>query len=231
MADNGLQRTAPNAAAEAKRWVSNHFLRGHFMKAALVVILLLFSGYSFSEEPSVFSNPMAGFTVTKPVGWHYVTAEQNLNNLKAAQLGDKEFQAAMVKYATTPMVAMTKHKEPYDDVNPSFKVNIKPLGQFKGKDPKEIIGVMLPQFQKLFKDFKLVQPPTNVSVTGISSAYTRINYTMEVADIGALPITSELWIIPRGDYFFLVGAGTRQDEKTGSRKEIESIIDTIAIAQ
>lgn len=94
------------------------------MKAAWVVILLLFSGYAASEEPNVFNNPTAGFSVTKPIGWHYVTAEQNLNNLKATQLGDKEFQAAMIKYATTPMVAMTKHEEPYDDVNPSFKVNI-----------------------------------------------------------------------------------------------------------
>lgn len=54
---------------------------------------------------------------------------------------------------------------------------------------------------------------------------------MDAAGIGALPITSELWIIPRGDYFFMVGAGTRQDEKTGSRKEVESILNTIVIAQ
>lgn len=201
------------------------------MKASLAFVLILFSSSALSEEPSVFSNPTAGFTVTKPVGWHYVTAEQNLNNIKATQINDKEFQAAMVKYATTPMVVMTKYKEPYDDVNPSFKVNIKPLGQFKGRDSKEIIGIILPQFQKLFKDFVLVQPPINVTVGGISSAYTRINYTMDVAGIGALPITSELWIIPRGDYFFMVGAGTRQDEKTGSRKEVESIINTIVIEQ
>ena len=201
------------------------------MKASLAFVLILFSGPALSEEPSVFSNPTLGFSVTKPIGWHYVTAEQNLNNLKATQLSDKEFQAAMVKYATTPMIAMTKYSEPYDDVNPSFKVNIKPLGQFKGQDSKEIINVILPQFQKLFKDFVLVQPPTNVTVGGISSAYTRINYTMYAEGIGTLPITSELWIIPRGDFFFLVGAGTRQDEKTGSRKEVESIINTIVISQ
>lgn len=201
------------------------------MRTLLAAVLFLFSGAALAAEPNVFSNPTAGFTVTKPVGWHYVTADQNLNNLKAAQLGDKEFQAAMVKYATTPMVAMTKHQEPYEDVNPSFKVNIKPLGQFKGKDPKEIIGVMLPQFQKLFKDFALAQQPTHVTISGLPAAYTRINYTMEVEGIGALPITSELWIIPRGDYFFVLGAGTRQDERTGTRKEVESIVNTIVIAQ
>ncbi len=200
------------------------------MKAAWLALLIVFSGDALSGEPSVFSNPTAGFAVTKPAGWHYVTAEENLSHLKAAQLDDKSFQAAMVKYASTPMVAMTRHKEPYDDVNPSFKVNIKPLGPFKGQDPRDIIGVMLPQLQKLFKDFRMVQPPASVTVAGMPSAYARMDYTMEVAGLGALPITSELWIIPRGDFFFLVGAGTRQDEATGSRKEIAAIIDSMVIS-
>jgi hypothetical protein len=40
---------------------------------------------------------------------------------------------------------------------------------------------------------------------------------------------SELWIVPRGDYFFMIGAGTRQDEKTGTRKEIQEILKTVKI--
>jgi len=45
------------------------------------------------------------------------------------------------------------------------------------------------------------------------------------------PTASELWIVPRGDYFFLIGAGTRQDEKTGGRDEIRSILGTVRIEQ
>lgn len=41
----------------------------------------------------------------------------------------------------------------------------------------------------------------------------------------------EIWIVPRGDYFFLIGAGTRQDEKTGSRQEIRRILDTVKVRQ
>ncbi len=32
-----------------------------------------------------------------------------------------------------------------------------------------------------------------------------------------------------GDYFFIIGAGTRQDEKTGSRDEIKQILSTVKI--
>lgn len=137
----------------------------------------------------------------------------------------------MQKYATAPLVAMTKFPEPFEDVNPSFKVNLKPYGGLKGKSPQEIISLVVPQFQKVFKDFVLVQPPTEVVVSNIKSAYARMNYTMEIPDGRTFPITSELWIVPRGDYFFLIGAGTRQDEKTGSREEIQSILKTVKIEQ
>lgn len=186
---------------------------------------------AYAAEPDTFSSPTAGFKVTKPSGWHYVTAAQNLENLKATKLNDEEFQAAMLRYSTAPLVAMTKYAEPYEDVNPSFKVNIKPLGQLKDQSATGLISILLPQFQKAFRDFVLSQPPVEIEVAGMKAAYTRINYTLQVAGGATFPITSELWIVPRGDYFFLIGAGTRQDEKSGSRKEIEAIIRTVSIAQ
>lgn len=202
------------------------------MKQLILAVLLFASawgGFAYAEQPDVFNSPTAGFKVNKPVGWHYVTAAQNLENLKATKLSDKEFQAAMLKYATAPMVAMTKFPEPYDDLNPSFKVNIKPFGQLKGKAAKDIISLILPQFQKAFKDFELVQPPTEVEVSGIKSGYVRIHYSLQTPDGKVFPTASELWIVPRGDYFFVLGAGTRQDERTGSREEIANIIRSVKI--
>src|SRR5574341_401976 len=135
----------------------------------------------------------------------------------------------MLKYATAPLVAMMKYPEPYDDLNPSFKVNIKPFGPLKGKDGKEVISLIMPQFQKMFKDFRVVQAPKDVNVAGFKAAYARINYSLQTPDGRIFPTTSELWIVPRGDYFFVIGAGTRQDEKNGSRKEIERIMKSIKI--
>jgi len=124
---------------------------------------------------------------------------------------------------------MTKYQEPFDDVNPSFKINLKPYGDLKGIPAQNLIRLLLPQLQKSFKDFAVVQAPTDVLVSGIQSAYIRINYTMELADGRSFPAASELWIVPRGDYFFMIGAGTRQDEKTGTRAEIQGILDSIRI--
>ena len=135
----------------------------------------------------------------------------------------------MQKYATAPLVAMMKYPEPYDDLNPSFKINIKPLGRLKGIDGKAIVALILPQFQKLLQDYELVQEPVEKEISGLKAGYARLNYTLEIPDGRIFPTTSELWIIPRGDYYFIIGAGTRQDEKTGTRSEIAEILKSLKI--
>lgn len=195
----------------------------------LPIANVLAAGIARAADATLFDSPTAGFQVKRPATWHFVTAEQHRENLKAIKFSDEEFHAAMQKYSTTPLVAMMKFEEPFDDVNPSFKVQIKPYGGLKGKSPAEIIGAFVPQFEKMFKDFSLIQSPTHVVVSGIKSAYMRMNYSLEIPDGRAFPTTSELWIVPHGDYFFVIGAGTRQDEKTGSREEIQRILKTVKI--
>lgn len=201
----------------------------HFLRITYTFIASILASYAFADQPDVFNNPTAGIQVSKPAEWNYSTVEQNLENIKRIKLADKEFQAAMQKYATAPLLSMMKFAEPYEDINPSFKINLKPYGQLKGKQPAELVNLVVSQLKNIFNDFELVQPAIEVEVSGIKSAYTRINYTIEIPDGRSFPTTSEIWVVPRGDYFFLIGAGTRQDEKTGSRAEINSILRTIKI--
>ncbi len=200
-------------------------------KILIVVSFSLNASTVIAADMSVIINKTAGIQLTKPTDWVYISAEQNLANFKAIKQDDEEFHAMAQKYVTAPLVSMAKFPEPFDDLNPSFKVNIKPYGVFKGKQPKEIMSILVAQFHKIFKDFVIVQPPTEVMVSQITSAYARMNYTIEIPDGRAFPTTSELWIVPHGDYYFMIGAGTREDGKTGSREEIQSILKTVRIDQ
>lgn len=199
--------------------------------ALVAVAVAVLTGASPPPDSTVFNNPTAGFQLKRPAQWHFATAAQHMENLKAIKLNDEEFHAAMQKYSTAPLVAMMKYPEPFDDVNPSFKVNLKPYGELRGKSPTEIISLFVPQLSKMFKDFSLVQPPTEAVVSGIKSGYIRMNYALEIPDGRTFPTTSELWIVPHGDYYFIIGAGTRQDEKTGSREEIKRILKTVKITR
>jgi len=201
------------------------------VKLVQLLILVLLSNLSFAGTSDKFESFTVGFEVTKPTEWQFITAEENLENIKKVKLSDEEFHQKMLKYSTAPLVAMMKYSEPYDDLNPSFKVNIKPLGQLKGSDPKKILSLILPQFQKIFQDLSLAQPPTDTKVSGLNAAYMSINYSLAIPDGRVFPTTSEVWIVPRGDFFFIIGAGTRQDEKTGSRKDIQAILNTVVLSQ
>ncbi|MGD9034536.1 MAG: hypothetical protein PVJ69_13545 [Desulfobacteraceae bacterium] len=192
--------------------------------------LLLMIGMALAgDSENTFRSVSVGFEVTKPESWQFLTAKQNLENLKRTKLSDEEFQKLMLKYATAPLVAMMKHPEPFDDLNPSLKINVKPFGQLKGTDPKQILSMVSGQFASIFKDYELVEGPIDTEVSRIKSGYLRFNYSLQAPDGRTFPTTSELWIVPRGDYFFMIGAGTRQDEKTGTRKEIQKILKTVKI--
>jgi hypothetical protein len=55
-----------------------------------------------------------------------------------------------------------------------------------------------------------------------------MSYALEAAG-SSWRTTSEMWLVPRGDVVFIIGAGTREDQKNGTLREVRSIIDTIKI--
>jgi len=201
------------------------------MSLLLAAVITLSAVVAWAEKEEVFDNPTLGFQMVKPATWHYVTAEQNAENLKSVEIDDEAIRAAVQKYAQIPLVVISKFKEPYDDLNPSIKVGTKPLGSLKGKRPEEVIAAILPGLQRVFPDSTIVEQPKEVEVAGIKTGYARLHYTLKIPDGRTFPTSSEVWAIPRGDYFFFIGAGTRQDEKSGSREEIQGIIKSIKIKQ
>jgi serine/threonine protein kinase len=181
------------------------------------------------EVPELFRSPTVGFEIRKPLSWHYTTVEQHTENLRSLKLDDKEFTAAMVKHASVPLVAFTKFPEPYTDLSPTFKVIVRPLGELKGHPPTDIIQLfMLAPLERAFRDVQVAQPPTDMVVAGINAAYARIDCTLQTVDSQIFTAT-ELWVIPREDIFFMLGAATRPDERTGSRKEIAEIVSSVRI--
>jgi hypothetical protein len=195
---------------------------------ALGALVLACAAPAQVDEPEVFASPTAGFQVAKPIGWHHMSAEQVREN--NARVGDAQLRELLKKGTTAPLVAFTKFPEPYDDLNPSFKVSLQPIERLSGGDAMEGIRRLVEQLGGMFPAFEVVQGPERTVVSGIDAAYARFTYDLEVPDGRRLPAMSEMWIVPRSSYFFLIGAGMRQDEKNGSREEIEAIVRSVKIA-
>ncbi|MFS0738158.1 hypothetical protein ABC347_14005 [Sphingomonas sp. 1P06PA] len=189
--------------------------------------VLIAAAAAANAAPVEFSNPTAGVRVTMPDGWVAVTAEQNRETLSRAEIRDMDFAAAVARYATVPMFAFARYPEPFDDLNPSFKINLRPAGAFVGRSGVQIIEAMVPGLEKAFGAMPVI-PPHATTVSGLPAGHVRIDYEL-VADGRNFPVSSDLWVVPHGSHFFIIGTGIRQDERTGSRADVERIVASLRI--
>ena len=193
----------------------------------IFAVLVLAAASVYAEEEK-YSNSVLGVSVVKPPGWSFITKEEMLDSFAPSDLKEAVMKM-LLKYATAPLVSMTKYKEPYDDINPIFTLHIQPLNSFDASDPKVIVEASASSLSMMLQDFKIVQGPENTIIKGRIAGYMRINHLMKVPDGRTFIICSESWIIPRANYFFMVEAATRQDEKTGTRDEIQGILNSLVI--
>jgi hypothetical protein len=143
-------------------------------------------------------------------------------------MDDRGLQELAARYATAPVVAFAKYKEPYEDLNPSFKINVRPLGAFAGHRPEEILEAAIPTFRRMFGDLRIDYAPTRTTLSAKQAAYTKLSYTMRAGG-REFPAVSEIWVVPSGPVFFMIGTGTRADERNGSRAEGRAIVESIRI--
>ena len=89
---------------------------------------------------------------------------------KAKEETNDEHQRKMIDLAiksgvAIPLVAMSKYKEPYDDLNPLLIVRIRPSPN--ELQSTQILNAMLPSLQTALTDFKIQVQPEEVHVSGL----------------------------------------------------------------
>jgi hypothetical protein len=194
-----------------------------------LLLIIIFSTLSHAAEADTFRNPCAGISITKPADWYYMGIDKNYENLKQSIMKDEELKKMSLKMADVPMIVIMKYPEPYNNLNPTLKIDVKPTGDYKGTNPKKILSAMTNPMGDFFEGFKIIKGPTETKLDGMAGAYVRFNTIMKLEGGQSYPSCSEIWIIPRGEHIFMFSANTRQDEKNCKRDEIRKIIDTIKI--
>jgi hypothetical protein len=197
--------------------------------AVLFHALLALSGLAHGAQADVFTNKNIGFEITRPATWYYVSAPEYLDNAGSTKLNDAGLQDWIVRHATAPLVSFAKSPEPALGVTAVFKVHVKPSGPLEDQPATKLVAAVLGLAQKAFRDYELEQPPIEVEISGIKSAYARINYSAQLVDGRSYPATSETWVIPRGKYIFILGAVSARDAKNDSREEISAIVRSVRI--
>ncbi|MBD9480289.1 hypothetical protein [Pseudoxanthomonas sp. PXM02] len=183
-----------------------------------------------SADADRYENPTLQFVLTKPATWHFMSLQQHRENLKRVEFESDAFKQQVIAQSTGPLVIITRHPEPYAGLNASLKVSVKPFGALPTREPVALVGMILPTLKQQLSGVQVIQEPRATTVAGLPAAHVVLHYTLGATDGDTFATASELWIVPNGDFFYMIGAGyARGDAET--RAEIAKVIDGLAIAR
>jgi hypothetical protein len=181
-----------------------------------------------ASDADRFSSPTVGFAFSKASEWRFASVDAMQENREKIRLNDEEFEKLMRERATPPLAVVMKHEEPYPDVNPSFQVGFRPLGGLAAKSARELVEILLPSYEKIFADYELVAAVSDVVVGGLPAARVGFNYTLKTNDGGAYPTRSDMVVVPRGKFMFLIGMGRKQGDDVATA-ELERMLASVEI--
>jgi hypothetical protein len=200
-------------------------------RASIVSFLVLctFGQTAIGTENNDYTNPTAGFRITKPSSWTYLSMETITSNRENIRLKDEELRAAIRERATAPLVVMAKHQEPYDDLNPTIQVVLRPLGSLQGKPTTEIMEAAVRPMQNAFHDFKFIRDIHETEVSGLKASHMRASYTISNKEGRDFRVVSRMWMVPRGTFIFLIGMSGPESGSDVSEDEFGRVLKSIKI--
>lgn len=198
-----------------------------FKKLIAATLLLLCSmsvGVASERSGNDYENLALGLRLTKPDGWHFITAEESTESLKRIEFASEEFKQEILAHKK-PLVMMFQNPEPHVGINPSFNVAIVPFAGLPEPSAEGVLKQAALGLSEQFTDAK-ISPLTEVVVAGRSARRMTMDYVMHTSDGGVYDVASVVWIVPDGDFFLVIGAAySRGDQATW--EQIEQALKTI----
>ena len=179
------------------------------------------------ESDEVFHHPGAGFSMTKPGGWNYLSPEMELAARQSVKLDDQKLEKMIKENPNAPLVVITRYLEPYPTLNPSVAITMVNL-PVEGMPPKDILNMSTEVLKRAYPDLTYVDEVQDANVGGIDGAYTKIKYTMAAGD-QKFPTLTRMWLVPRGKIMFTVGMSGPQEGPDVSEESFKEILSSIKI--
>lgn len=200
---------------------------------ALILVLIVASPLLAVEhvDPDAFRSVAARLEVHKPSGWHFQSLESVYANRAMVKMNDEEFQEAIEQMASAPLLIATKHEEPYDNLNPTFQVIVRPAGPVEGKTGVEILQLVEPTFKAQFADFTFVDKIRETSVSEQQAARMTVRYTLKTHDGREFPTQATIVMVPRGKVLYQFGFSGPPDGPDAITTEMDSVLTSVKFVE
>ncbi len=203
-----------------------------------IVLILMFLTFVGCNSPghgnhdvgmnNVYKDKIFGLSISKPASWEFITAEESRERISLNKLEDESIEKLVLLFGSRPIVSMIKSRRQIP--LPSSQITVNPLYDDMSNSPTDILRRVSRMAPNAFKNYSIINPPSEIEIDGHKAAYMKAHYTAQFWDENEkYPICYETWIILRQGYFFMISAVSSQSEDNKTRSEIASIIKSIKL--
>jgi hypothetical protein len=176
-----------------------------------------------------FVNHALGFRMQKPDTWTYLSAATVEEVRGQTRLRDAELEQIIRRYATAPLVVMTKHPEPYDDLNATVAVKVESVGTQVDVSPATLLEMTIGVMKQAYRDFTVTEGVMGTTVDGLEAAYMKADHFVMDTKGREYASRSRIWLVPRGHFMFLIAMTGPQDGPDVSEEEFSTVLASIDI--
>ena len=180
-------------------------------------------GRDDAAASNVFTSEFWGVAITKPDDWHFWSKE------------DWDYSRLMVhglppgQGDDLPLVTISKHAEPFEDLNCAIAIHAYPPGVLFDIDADTYLQLLVSDAPDNQQNYQVVRAPAGVFLSGHRAASARVMYDLRLADGTLIPSVEEVWIIPGRRFMYHISLAAKRDGSTGDIEEALAILDTIIV--
>jgi len=193
----------------------------------IYALSLMVCGALQAQPAEVYRNPTAGFEIAKPAGWHYLSGEQNAALTKNLKIRDAQLKEAVIAN-TAHLIAIAKYPEPYANLNPTVSVMMGPLGAYKGRKVGDLFNALLPLLSGGSPDAEVTYSPAPVVFYGLNGVYGQMRFPVLAGGRSVWQL-ADVWVVPRGDFFFVISSGMPWEDNPALREDLSKIVRSMKI--
>jgi hypothetical protein len=183
-----------------------------------------------SDDPGLFDARAVGFTLIRPAGWHFAPSSWQREQLARLDFGSDEFNQLIRTRASEPLVTITKYPDTQDSVNPTIKVIYRPLKGAARSSAVAVATAVVEEMKSAFEWFEPDGPIQQDTVGGLVAGRFQFRFTIEMQDGRFFDIVNRSWVVPRGDFIFLIGMSAPAEGPDVSTAEFDQAFSSIQIS-
>lgn len=181
------------------------------------------------EQPGDrFENAAVGISLMRPAGWRMASLQEVAAQRASRRLTDKEMEARLQR-VPAPLFVFTKYPPSHPSLSPTITVKFIPLRSLADVPPEEMLRTTLTMMKRGAPDLTLLEEVHSTEVSGLKAAAAKAAYTSRHADGSDYKILTRMWMIPRGQFVFIVGMNGPQDGPDVSEQEFRAVLASVKI--